>query len=1507
MPRLFFRRGKKKKIDRDISTTSASASLTFQLQQQQEGTLVSATDWIDHTLGNRNDNNNNNSSNNNNNMDLHVNVPDHHHNHHHPSTDTAATTTTATTTNVPKQYYYNNRHVQQQQRQQSQVLPSPPSFLSPENVASIPPPGLSAPSQPIFITIPNNNNRNTIHHVDSSILSTEQQQQQLSSPNERIVLTYVTVQPKSSYPSTHKNRTSNGTGGSSSSTSNNGTRSLYRPLTTSLGLSSLNGNSTMNTNSNQNPSSIASTSSGSNNNHASTTSTTSTSSSSTSNNNLTERVLMCYDITSNNSKSQNNNNMDTNTGTSSYIKSTKQSVPLLRWHTSNLSSLFVNRTKTTTTATAGKNTNTSNNMITTTSNNNSSKRRALPTTITESGTNSNNNSSHSCSTGTSSTISNNHITVESTQQLPTTTSTRTPITPNSIPLEDRLLRERLKVVSNSKASSGSLTQFHYAKVVQPAMNNNMPINETKTSEQIDEAPSNTSRSHVRLLIPARGSLYIQDGIDLKNEQASNKGNNNIDPLIRNEKDNSNNNYDHTNSNVRCICIHDKNLSNMSATDAQLSPDGTMIAWTHEGEIYVQSAEPRTFDTSLLQNIDTSSFAIDDSFITAATSSTTPPIRISYGACQTETCCITHGVADFVAQEEMDRYRGFWWHPNSNAILFTRNDESNVPIYRIMHQSNSSTIPSFSSSGNNSHQQLTDHSSSQHYESNNSSSCNGLFTPSKNTNTSEFEDHRYPFAGKMNPSVKLGLVQIDRNSVLELANTSKATTVPQKATTSVCLEQRDGIEGDETSTSFYMENDITDNKKNDDDDNDPMNITTTEDIAAENWSNCIYYNAQHEANEYLARVHILPDGRAIAQWQNRAQTCSILYLLDMNQSTFVSTDNTTKLTENIVDGQLLVTERSDIWINLHHMFYFIPRPIHPKECIMDESIANGSRPGMDMPFPLPAGSFSFIFASERTGYCHLYLYTYCPGFNQNKAVLIRPLTSGNWTVENILGVDLAKDIVYFTGTLDSVLERHLYALPILNVKNKHTWRFGSFPTTVPPTSETQSLDGISISQTPFNSPATILDESANHNGGVRRGLSKVMHALSGKGSNSITVGCSDTSSSEHTEIFLTKSASGENSCLTTPTRLTLESGMHSIVMDDKCRYFVDTSSDVDRPTSVKIYELPTDNRMTVCWNATIYNAAYDDLFALSTTNISNEYKTNGTLDMVKCLPPPEMISFPTSDGKETLHAALYRPNPQLFGPGPHPLVCAVYGGPHVQRVNKSWSQSADMRAQRLRSLGFCVVKCDNRGSSRRGLAFESAISRRLGRVEVLDQVAAVRQLVVRGIVDPSRVGVYGWSYGGYLSAMCLCRAPDVFHVAVAGAPVTSWDGYDTHYTERYMGLPDENPSGYRESAVFDHVPNMKGKLMIVHGLIDENVHFRHTTRLINKLIAAGKDYDLLIFPEERHSPRRLRDRIYMEQRISEYFVRHLQPKDDIDLKSSDAVVGLYENKNGQGLRPMAGHL
>ena len=884
-------------------------------------------------------------------------------------------------------------------------------------------------------------------------------------------------------------------------------------------------------------------------------------------------------------------------------------------------------------------------------------------------------------------------------------------------LEERLRRERQRL----STGGSSLTQFSWT---------------WKNNHQ-------QRRQVLRLLIPARGSLYIQDGIPLQPKH-------------------------HT----AARCLHDKTAG--AAIDPQLSPDGQLVAWTTGGELYCKSADA---------------------------DSLAPATQLSFGDNDDHhnNDCIRHGVADFVAQEEMDRYRGFWWHPDSHAILFTRTDESNVPVYRIMHQDVDS-----SSSGSS--------STSNKHNNNNKSTA--------------YEDHRYPFAGKENPSVKLGLIQIDRDSILSLKTP----------------DSRD---------------DDHHNNNNDDDDDMLMTTTTAQEVALHHWHACQWIDPPREACEYLARIYWLPDGSVVAQWQNRTQNVSVWYRIEFFLSSTLELQQ-----QQRPKGRTLVLERSDVWINLHHMFEVLPRAIHPAEC---SSVERDIPP---MPFPLPVGSFSFLLASERSDFAHLYLYTYVPGINGEQAVLIKAVTAGEWVVEHIVGVDMDKDVVYCTGTYDSALERHLYAVPFLNNR----------------------LSDDDHSDTHHN----VGDGDSNPNG-VRRGLSKVMHALSGG-----------------------KGKRNEKAAprMVRPVRLTVEGGMHSIVMDECCRYFVDTSSDLERPTSVRIYELPREpptfstvpnntNGANVTYPVrllmTLYDAMRDDkgLTALLPDGASSRSER-----LSKVLPPPELLTLSTADGTESLHAALYRPDPLRHGPGPYPLVCAVYGGPHVQRVSRSWSQSADLRAQRLRSLGFCVVKCDNRGSSRRGIAFERAIAGRLGRVEVLDQVAVVRQLVVRGIADGSRVGVYGWSYGGYLSAMCLCRAPDVFHVAVAGAPVTSWDGYDTHYTERYMGLPSHNPSGYREAAVFDHVPNMQGKLMIVHGLIDENVHFRHTARLINKLIASGKEYDLLIFPEERHSPRRLRDRIYMEQRISDYFVRHLGASVP---NQGPTALDLLSSLGPSGLRGMAGHL
>jgi dipeptidyl-peptidase-4 len=586
-----------------------------------------------------------------------------------------------------------------------------------------------------------------------------------------------------------------------------------------------------------------------------------------------------------------------------------------------------------------------------------------------------------------------------------------------------------------------------------------------------------------------------------------------------------------------------------ALDAQFSPDGNWVAYVQDAELYVV---PTTGGQ---------------------------PCQITYGARGTGK---THGLAEYIAQEEMGRRSGFWWSLDNKSIAFIQVDETQIPIYRIVHQ--------------------------------------GKEIVGKDAQ----EDHGYPFAGGANARVQLGVVPVEGGKP-------------------------------------------------------------------------VWMDLGDDEETYIARVAWLPDGGLSAQLQNRDQTELKLVRFD----------------PDIGQSTLLLRETTDVWINLHDMF----KPLRDKEG-------------------------AFIWASERTGFRHLYLY-------DAHARLVRPLTAGEWQVDEIIGVDEQQEQVYFMATRDGPTERHLYAV---------------------------SFDG------------------------------------------------------------------GE------PRRITFEPGAHNAVSDHTCRRFVDVHHALDQPPTVTLRSLA---------DGSLLHTIYD--------------QTDPRIETL-ALEPPELITLQNRAGV-TLYGAIYRP-PASFGAGPFPTIVSVYGGPHAQSVSNSWYLTVDMRVQYMRRAGFLVFKLDNRGTSRRGLAFEGVIKNRMGHSEVEDQVDGVNWLTRQGLADPQRVGIFGWSYGGYMAAMCLAQAPEIFKVAVSGAPVTHWDGYDTHYTERYMGTPQFNPDGYANSSVMHHVENITGKLLLVHGLIDENVHFRHTARLINALISAGKPYDLLLFPDERHSPRKLEDRIYLEERVCDYFVRHL---------------------------------
>lgn len=253
--------------------------------------------------------------------------------------------------------------------------------------------------------------------------------------------------------------------------------------------------------------------------------------------------------------------------------------------------------------------------------------------------------------------------------------------------------------------------------------------------------------------------------------------------------------------------------------------------------------------------------------------------------------------------------------------------------------------------------------------------------------------------------------------------------------------------------------------------------------------------------------------------------------------------------------------------------------------------------------------------------------------------------------------------------------------------------------------------------------------------------------------------------------------------------------------------------------------------------------------------------------------PQIVSFPNREGV-TLYGSIYRPSTSTFGEGPYPTVVYVYGGPGAQIVKNTWSCTANLKVQFLRNKGFLVFMMDNQGSPRRGMEFEGKIKYSMGTVEVDDQVDGVQWLISKSLTDSKRVGITGWSYGGYMSLLCLMKAPDVFHVAVSGAPVTFWECYDTAYTERYMGTPAINSEGYKMASVLEYVDQLKGKLLVIHGMLDENVLFRHTACLINKLNRSRKSYDSLFFPDERHMVRHQADRIYLNARLINFFEQHL---------------------------------
>lgn len=256
---------------------------------------------------------------------------------------------------------------------------------------------------------------------------------------------------------------------------------------------------------------------------------------------------------------------------------------------------------------------------------------------------------------------------------------------------------------------------------------------------------------------------------------------------------------------------------------------------------------------------------------------------------------------------------------------------------------------------------------------------------------------------------------------------------------------------------------------------------------------------------------------------------------------------------------------------------------------------------------------------------------------------------------------------------------------------------------------------------------------------------------------------------------------------------------------------------------------------------------------------------------------------------------------------YPLLMYQYSGPGSQSVANRWNSSNDYWYQTLADQGYIIACVDGRGTGFKGADFKKVTQKELGKYEVEDQIQAARQLGKRSYIDADNIGIWGWSYGGFMSSNAILKGADVFKMAIAVAPVTSWRFYDTIYTERYMTTPDENPSGYDENSPINHVDKLKGHYMLVHGTGDDNVHVQNTMRMAEALIQADKDFEWLIYPDKSHGIRGGNTRKHLFRKMTKFVNNTIGDPDAVssnnmpDLRGGDNVPAKSNRSTPKGIK------
>ena len=321
----------------------------------------------------------------------------------------------------------------------------------------------------------------------------------------------------------------------------------------------------------------------------------------------------------------------------------------------------------------------------------------------------------------------------------------------------------------------------------------------------------------------------------------------------------------------------------------------------------------------------------------------------------------------------------------------------------------------------------------------------------------------------------------------------------------------------------------------------------------------------------------------------------------------------------------------------------------------------------------------------------------------------------------------------------------------------------------------------------------------------------------------------------------------------PVRITKADGWHEAVFSRNGEVFVDTFSNPSTPPQISIRT--PDGAMVGWLEHNALNASHP-YFKFKLEHLATEY---GTLK--------------ANDG-QTLHYSIIKPS--NFNPAKrYPVLLSTYGGPHAQHVQRNWDKPF---YQYMAQQGFVVFRLDNRGSSRRERVFTDVIHKELGKHEVEDQVTGIDWLAKQKFVDPKRIGVFGWSYGGFMSLRLLSAASDKIAMGVSVAPVTDWALYDTHYTEQFVGAtPKSDPEAYKRSGVFAHLDGLKSPLLLIHGMADDNVLFTNTTRLIDSLVNRGIQFDLMTYPGAKHGISSRAGQRHVYATIEAFFKKNLAPR------------------------------